>query len=246
MPVQILAPQDEDDTVVGEVIQFTGTANSNVVRVKLSAEGRWPIGQSDVNGIQWSVPYAFTQSGTRQIIAQGLDNSNNPIATDEIWLFVKPIPINDVILSSNFTLRELIVSTAADRLHIDNTPNAQEIENLRQLCLKILQPARDALGPIVISSGFRSEALNQAVGGVPNSDHRLGFAADIIPLNTGTLQLAEWVAKNVPDFDQIILEFGTLQNPNWIHVSANPRGRQQILRATAQGGITTYSPLFLA
>jgi len=143
-------------------------------------------------------------------------------------------------LTANFTLEEFTRSTTADRLGIDNTPNAQEIANIRVLCVQILQPARLALGPIQISSGFRSANLNAAVGGVPNSAHSLGFAADVVPVNVGTLDLAKWI-KNNTSFDQVILEFGTLLNPNWIHVSADPRGRKDVLQAF--GNPTQYRPV---
>jgi Peptidase M15 len=133
-------------------------------------------------------------------------------------------------LTKNFQLWEFMVSVTADRNGIDNTPNATEIEHLTILCKTILQPARDALGPLRISSGFRSEELNSLVRGAPNSDHRLGFAADVIPITTGTRQLAEWVVKNVSQFDQVILEFGTVQDSNWIHLSAAPRLRGEIQR----------------
>lgn len=143
-------------------------------------------------------------------------------------------------LTTNFHLWELVQSSTADRLGIDNTPNEEEIRNLQKLCEKILQPARDALGPIKISSGFRSEELNTAVGGVSDSDHRLGFAADVIPVSVSTRRLAEWVTQNCPEFDQVILEFGTLDDPNWIHLSAAPRNRKEVLRATREDGIVAY------
>ena len=148
-------------------------------------------------------------------------------------------------LTTNFHLWELVKSSTADRLGIDNTPNAEEIRNLQTLCEKILQPARDALGPIKISSGFRSEELNRAVGGVSNSDHRLGFAADVIPASVSTRRLAEWVDQNCPEFDQVILEFGTLEDPNWIHLSAAPRNRKEVLRATHEDGGVAYRPIEL-
>lgn len=148
-------------------------------------------------------------------------------------------------LTTNFHLWELVQSSTADRLRIDNTPNAEEIRNLQKLCEKILQPARDALGPIKISSGFRSEELNRVVGGVSNSDHRLGFAADVIPVSVSTRRLAEWVTQNCPEFDQVILEFGTLDNPNWIHLSAAPRNRKEVLRATSEDGGVAYRPIEL-
>ena len=137
-----------------------------------------------------------------------------------------PVTDTEVRLSRNFTLREMTRSTTADRLGLDNSPNPAEIENLRKLCLQILQPARDALGPLTVTSGFRSEQVNRRVGGVPMSHHRLGYAADIIPVSVGTRRLADWVRDNVP-FDQVILEGGTPQNPRWIHISAHPRTRRQ-------------------
>lgn len=145
-------------------------------------------------------------------------------------------------LTANFSLEEFITSTTADRLGIVNTPNTIEIANLRELCVQILQPARSVLGPIRVSSGFRSAALNAAVGGVPNSAHRLGFAADVIPLEVSTLELAKWIKSNTT-FDQVILEFGTPQVPNWIHVSADPRSRMEVLRAF--GSPTQYAPIMI-
>lgn len=148
-------------------------------------------------------------------------------------------------LSPNFQLWEFVRSPTAINLGIDNTPNAQEISNLRNLCQQILQPAREALGPLKVNSGFRSAALNVAVGGSRTSDHRKGHAADIVPVNGGTRRLAEWVVHNRPSFDQVILEFGTDAAPDWIHLSANPRNRKQVLRATLQGDRTVYTPISL-
>ncbi len=151
----------------------------------------------------------------------------------------------NIQLSDNFQLWEFVKSPTADQNGIDNTPNRTEIARLRQLCRKILQPARDDLGPLKISSGFRSEELNRLVGGVPNSDHRGGFAADVIPVNAGTRELAKWVVDNCPEFDQVILEFGTIRNPNWIHLSVAPRLRRQVLRATRENGRTVYREIRL-
>lgn len=138
--------------------------------------------------------------------------------------------VNDrIFLTENFQLFEFTRSATASRLGISNTPNDIEIGRLRSLCEAILQPARNALGALKITSGFRSEALNKAVGGVPNSDHRLGFAADVIPVDVGSLALARWIQNNVP-FDQVILEFGTVSNPEWIHISNSSRSRREVLR----------------
>jgi len=148
-------------------------------------------------------------------------------------------------LSADFKLWEFVKSVAADQNGIKNLPNETEIAHLRLLCQKIIQPARKALGPMKISSGFRSKALNKLVGGAENSDHRLGYSADVIPYNVGTRKLAEWVVKNCPQFDQVILEFGTLKNPSWIHLSIAPRNRKQILRATFKNNKIVYDPIKL-
>lgn len=145
-------------------------------------------------------------------------------------------------LSADFKLWEFVKSVTADQNGIKNLPNETEIVHLRLLCQKILQPARKALGPMKISSGFRSEALNKLVGGADNSDHRLGYAADVIPYNVGTRKLAEWVVEHCPQFDQVILEFGTLKNPSWIHLSIAPRNRKQVLRATFKNNKIVYDP----
>ena len=84
-------------------------------------------------------------------------------------------------LSQNFTLQELIYSDTANAYKINNTPSEPVINNLKALCLNVLQPLRNALGcPIIISSGFRCAELNKCVGGAANSGHLYGQAADFI------------------------------------------------------------------
>ena len=89
-------------------------------------------------------------------------------------------------LSKNFTLIELITSQEAARRGLDNTPTPQVITNLTNLVKNVLQPLRDLVGkPIVISSGYRSPAVNAAIGGAKNSEHMTGCAADFtIPSKT--------------------------------------------------------------
>ena len=143
-------------------------------------------------------------------------------------------------LSTNFTLEELTFSQTASRLGIVNAPEAQQIDALKDLCVHVLQPLRDALGePIVVSSGFRCPALNRAVYGAPDSQHVFGQAAD---LQCFAFTPAEFfrrtVALNLP-FDQLIFEGGP--QAVWVHVSYNAAGcRGQILRATfpPAGGVT--------
>lgn len=148
-------------------------------------------------------------------------------------------------LSADFKLWEFVKSVTAEQNGIKNLPGDQEIAHLRLLCQKILQPTRKALGPLKIASGFRSAELNKLVGGTEDSDHRLGYAADVIPYNVGTGKLAEWVVKNCPQFDQVILEFGTLKNPSWIHLSIAPPNRKQVLRAGFKNNRAVYEPVKL-
>ncbi|PYS96327.1 MAG: hypothetical protein DMF65_13185 [Acidobacteria bacterium] len=140
-------------------------------------------------------------------------------------------------LSEHFKLSEFVLSQTAQRKGIDNTPPPEVVERLKTLCADILEPARAALGPLRISSGFRCEKLNVTIGGSKTSAHCLGYAADVSPLNTTHKDFARWVRDNC-QYDQIILEYGTPQDPAWIHVSCDPRARKQILK-TAPGG---YAP----
>ena len=127
-------------------------------------------------------------------------------------------------LSKNFTYEEFIRSSTAERMGIDNRPKTKEeenkvIENLRNLCLEVLQPLRDYVGaPVHINSGYRCKALNLAVGGVKNSQHSRGEAADIrIASPKQGREWAAWIEDNCR-FDQMLLE----RNKNggvWLHVS---------------------------
>ena len=128
-------------------------------------------------------------------------------------------------LSKNFTLEELVFSITANNHGINNTPNAEAKACLKRLAVEVLQPIRDAWGqPIVISSGYRCAKLNAAVGGVKNSQHLLGQAADIKannPKDNGKLHAL--IKKMVKDgrikVGQLIWEYGTKTCPKWVHVS---------------------------
>lgn len=130
-------------------------------------------------------------------------------------------------LSKNFSYDELVYSATAERLKLDNTPNEKEIEFLRKLANEVLQPIRDKWGrPIVVTSGFRSEKVNNAVGGVKNSQHRLGQAAD---LKIGSKSqnkalfnfIADMVKKGEIRVGQLIDEYGY----SWIHISLPREGK---------------------
>jgi len=153
-------------------------------------------------------------------------------------------------LTENFSLPELLESNTATRLGIREqfAPPQSIIQSLTDLCINILQPLRDELGPIKLSSGYRSAKLNQAVKGSSSSQHCKGEAADCNYIKNGVednLTLAKKVVElNLP-FDQMILEFGTVNNPAWIHLSySRNRQRGEILRAYLHNGKTVYEKVF--
>lgn len=138
-------------------------------------------------------------------------------------------------LSKNFTLQELTKSATADRYDIDNTPNEKEIENLKRLANNVLQPIRDKWKKsILVNSGFRCEELNTKVGGSKTSQHRKGEAADIEVANSNNAKLFNMIKgmieNNEIEVGQLIWEYGTKKEPNWIHVSLPmPHKKNQIL-----------------
>ena len=149
-------------------------------------------------------------------------------------------------LSNSFTLNELTKSQEATRLEIDNTPNEDCIENLKLLCVKILQPVRDFYGlPVSISSGYRSPELCEAIGSSRTSQHARGQAADFEIFGIANKDLADFIVKNL-DYDQCILEFWNENDPNsgWVHCSYNSLGnRKQFLKAEKLNGRVVYTVL---
>lgn len=125
-------------------------------------------------------------------------------------------------LSKNLSLAEVVKSNTAKRLGIDNTPDAWTIENLRSVAESVFQPLRDSFGvPIYVSSGYRSEALNKAIGGSKRSQHIQGRALDLDADVFGVCTNADifrYILNNL-EFDQLIWEFGDEDNPDWVHVS---------------------------
>lgn len=134
-------------------------------------------------------------------------------------------------LSKNFTLEELVFSITASNHGIDNTPNAEARKCLKRLAVEVLQPIREAWGqPIVVSSGYRCPRLNAAVGGVKNSQHVLGQAADIKaadPRQNGKLHalIKRMVKSGQLNVGQLIWEYGSKTNPTWVHVSLPRSGK---------------------
>ena len=153
---------------------------------------------------------------------------------------------NKMQLSKNLSLAEVMRSETAKRKGISNMPTPEHIENFKKLAENVFQPIREHFGcPIHISSGYRSAALNKAVGGSASSQHCTGEAIDIDMDGTSITnkQVFDFVKEHV-NFDQMIWEFGTDTNPDWVHVSYESTGKQrkQVLRAVKQGSKTTYVP----
>ena len=142
-------------------------------------------------------------------------------------------------LTRNFTYEELCNSNVAERRGINNRPRTKEeekrvIENLKALCMEVLQPLRDFLGkPVVISSGYRCPELNKAVGGVKNSQHMKGEAADIHVENTEHLLKIMHFIMDETDFDQLIWEKNRA-GTQWVHVSYKREGvnRHQVVSSS--------------
>jgi len=150
-----------------------------------------------------------------------------------------------MMLSKNLSLGEFTNSQTAKRRGIDNTPKGEHLEAAKLLAENIFQPIREHFGkPIFISSGYRSAALNEAIGGSKTSQHSKGEAIDIdMDYRNGPQneEVFHYIRENLP-FDQLIWEFGTDKRPDWVHVSYNSDGEQrgQILVAKRNSKGKTY------
>ena len=146
-------------------------------------------------------------------------------------------------MTKNCSYFEMIKSSTADRMGVSNEPTTEHVINLVNLCNFILQPVREEFGPIRISSGYRSPALNAKIGGSGKSQHCNGEAADFESSRISNPKLAAWIAKNL-EFDQLILEFYDGKNPNsgWVHCSYKKDGtnRKSTLTALKVKGKTQY------
>jgi len=148
-------------------------------------------------------------------------------------------------LSKNLSLAEMISSESAKRNGIKNEPTAEHLDNMKKLAKNVFQPIRDHFNtPIHISSGYRSLALNKAIKGSLSSQHCSGEAMDIDMDGTDitNAKIFNYIKDNLV-FDQLIWEFGTDKNPDWVHVSYESKGKQrkQILKAIKKNGKTAYT-----
>ena len=156
-------------------------------------------------------------------------------------------------LSRNFTLQELTYSSTALRLGIDNSPTKEGVLKLTLLAASLLQPLRERLGALRVTSGYRSAQLSEAIGSSANSQHCRYEAVDLQYVKRGKMDnmaLYNTLIELELDFDQCILEFGestefATSNPDWIHLSWKiSDNRKQVLVAYKDNkNKTKYRPL---
>jgi|TARA_R100000278_G_scaffold2489_1_gene4827 hypothetical protein len=144
-------------------------------------------------------------------------------------------------LSKNFSRAEIEHSNTAKRLGISNEMSEKHLESMQRLIDNLIQPMRDAIGPIRISSGYRSPKLNKAIGGSSRSQHSKGEALDLQFWEKGKMNnrvIYEWVLESGVEFDQMINEFDF----SWIHISLKSKeNRSQVLEAYKdEKGKTAY------
>jgi hypothetical protein len=147
-------------------------------------------------------------------------------------------------ISEHISEKEAVKSITALRLGIDNTPDGDTVVNMKLLAEKVFEPLREWVGgPIKINSFFRSTALNQAIGGSSRSQHCQGRAVDLDDVygHKTNKEMFDWIKENL-SFDQMIWEFGTSENPDWVHVSYvnEEKNRNRILKAVRDDGKTKY------
>jgi hypothetical protein len=147
--------------------------------------------------------------------------------------------MSDQRVTPNFWLSEFLVSETAQRFGLDNTPSASVLATLVNVTIPGMQAVRDVLGvPVLISSGYRSPAVNAAVRGSPTSQHVSGHAVDFRAPSFGTPREVAWhVVKNMGRirFDQLIWE------GSWVHISFAPAPRNEVLTAHFRAGGVSYT-----
>lgn len=147
---------------------------------------------------------------------------------------------NQIMHGQYFTISELTRSATAKSRGIDNTPSSEHRANLESLIVNCLDPIRRLYGrPIIVSSGYRSPALNAAVGGVANSQHTTGQAADLVPASGGSLEGLFRAAVQFGDFDQLIMEQRGASK--WVHVSWRPTNRRHTILKISKGQTTNIT-----
>lgn len=141
---------------------------------------------------------------------------------------------------------EVMKSATAIKHGIANEPSSEHLTNLKAVATNIFQPCRDYFGkPLAVTSGYRSPKLNELIGGSKRSQHSKGEALDLDAQVYGGFTNAElfhYIKDNL-DFDQLIWEFGTDEEPDWIHCSYTTENRREVLKAYKHNGKTRYDKL---
>jgi len=158
-------------------------------------------------------------------------------------------------VSEHISIGEATRSQTATRKGIDNTPDERQLGNMQRVANDCFEPLRRAKNiPIGISSFFRCPNLNKAIGGSETSQHcatedSKGINAAAIDIDADIYggitnrEIFTWLKANV-EFDQLIWEFGTDENPNWVHISRREHSnRNQILRAIRKNGRVSHELL---
>lgn len=120
------------------------------------------------------------------------------------------------MIKLNFSITELCKSDTAIKNNIPNTPDLVSVDHLLDLICNVLQPIRDKFGIITVTSGFRSHYVNKLVGGVVNSNHLYGYAADIIPKQATFRQVYDFIVNNL-DYDECFIEQS--KSKKWLHIA---------------------------
>ena len=148
------------------------------------------------------------------------------------------------MISEHVSYKEGVYSNTATRRGIDNTPNDEQLDNMELIAKEVFEPVRVWVGgPIKINSFFRSPDLNTAIGGSSKSQHCKGQAMDIDDTfgKATNAEMYNFIKENL-DFDQMIWEFGSDDNPDWVHVSyvSENDNRRRCLKAYKEKGKTKY------
>ena len=148
------------------------------------------------------------------------------------------------MISKHISYKEGVYSNTATRRGISNTPNNEQLECMELIAEKVFEPLRKWVGgPIKINSFFRSPELNKAIGGSTKSQHCKGQAIDIDDTfkHKTNAEMYHYIKDNL-DFDQMIWEFGTDKNPNWLHISwvSHRPNRKKLTIAKKVNGRTKY------
>ena len=141
-------------------------------------------------------------------------------------------------LTEHFLLEEFTLSSTALALRIENKPEPEHLQNLRNLANQMELVRALFEKPIEITSGYRNPKVNAAVGGVPTSAHALGHAADFHVHGLTDLEAAKQIRDSGLKFDQLILE-----KNRCVHLSVDPKMRQQVLRQPGGPGSPVHKGL---